>query len=327
MAHPDNKIGVVVIGRNEGERLIACLTSLLKDSRAIVYVDSGSTDNSVTEAQKLGVEVVNLDLQQPFTAARARNAGFARLNALYPDLQYVQFVDGDCELFPNWLAEAFAFLESNNPVAIACGRRRERYPDQSIYNYQCDIEWNTPVGETKACGGDFLARKTAFAAVEGFRDSLIAGEEPELCLRLRKQGFKIWRLDADMTWHDAAILRFGQWWRRSVRTGYAFAEGAYLHGGRPERHWVAEAKRATIWGIILPEFIVLFLGLEPLFSLLLFMLYPLQWLRLSYKYRDNLKNYSYALLMVLSKFAEGWGIIKFVVNLVLNRSGRLIEYK
>src|SRR5215475_7559873 len=78
--------GVVAIGRNEGDRLVRCLRSLTKASK-IIYVDSGSSDNSVREARSLGADVVELDPTTPFTAARARNAGFERLRQLAPDLQ------------------------------------------------------------------------------------------------------------------------------------------------------------------------------------------------------------------------------------------------
>src|SRR3990167_5804095 len=219
-------IGVVVIGRNEVERLERCLASLVGAAGKIVYVDSGSTDASVPMAQGLGVEVVALDMSRPFTAARARNEGFACLQRLQPDIHFVQFVDGDCEVVDDWLAKAQAFLCEHPAVAVVCGRRRERFPQRSIYNRMCDLEWDTPVGEAKACGGDALMRADAFAAVKGFRADLIAGEEPELCVRLRAIGWKVWRLGEEMTLHDAAMTHFSQWWQRTLRGGHAFAEGA-----------------------------------------------------------------------------------------------------
>ena len=196
----------------------------------------GSTDGSVLEARSLGVDVVELDARTPFTAARARNDGFERLCQVAPKLPYVQFVDGDCEVVAGWLDKAVAFLDLHRDVAVVCGRRRERYPARSIYNRLCDLEWDTPVGEAKACGGDALMRAEAFEKVDHFRADLIAGEEPELCLRLRQAGWRIWRLDYEMTLHDAAITRFSQWWSRTLRGGYAFANGAYLHSAAPERH-------------------------------------------------------------------------------------------
>ena len=243
-AGPRGLPGVVAIGRNEGDRLVGCLASVAGRSGPVVYVDSGSTDGSVEAADRLGASVVALDLALPFTAARARNAGLARLLEVDPDLEFVQFVDGDCEVVAGWLERAEAALMADPGLAVVCGRRRERHPEASIYNRLCDLEWDTPVGPAKACGGDALMRVGALRQVGGFDPSLIAGEEPELCVRLRREGWRIERIDAEMTLHDAAMTRFVQWWKRSVRAGHAFAEGAAKHGRPPERHWAREARGA-----------------------------------------------------------------------------------
>lgn len=184
-------------------------------------------------------------MAQPFTAARARNAGIAQLPE---NVELVQFLDGDCVLQEGWLAQAQAFLTARQDVAVVCGRRREMYPQVSVYNQLIDGEWDTPIGEARACGGDALMRVDALRAVGGYRDDLVAGEEPEMCLRMRQAGWTIWRLDAEMTAHDAQITRISQWWKRTKRAGHAFAEGAALHGAPPERHWVSETRRALIWG-------------------------------------------------------------------------------
>ena len=220
-------VDAIVIGRNEGARLLACLASLRGQVRRVIYVDSGSVDGSVPAARGLGAEVLALDLAQPFTAARARNAGLGALIADPPE--FVQFVDGDCVLDAGWIATGLAGFAAHPRAVVVCGRRRERFPKVSIYNRLADLEWATPVGQADACGGDALMRFDAVQAVAGYRAGLIAGEEPELCLRLRRAGGEVWRLDAEMTLHDAALLRFGQWWRRSVRAGHAFAEGAPHH--------------------------------------------------------------------------------------------------
>lgn len=329
MAQPT--IDAVVIGRNEGARLRACLASLQGCVDALIYVDSGSTDGSPDLARAMGATVVDLDLSQPFTAARARNAGLAECTA---DL--VQFVDGDCTVVPGWIQTAAQFLTDTPRAAVVCGRRREVAPDVSVFNRLCDIEWNTPVGKTKACGGDALMRCAPLQAVDGFREDLIAGEEPELCIRLRAAGWEIWRLDAEMTRHDAALVRFRQWWMRSKRAGHAFAQGAWLHGRGPDRHWVKETRRALIWGAGLPALIVLvalvalvaliapFGPLTCIFPwvLLALLVYPLQFLRLARK-----GDPAWAFFTVLGKVPEALGVLQFYRAALRGKRNRLIEYK
>lgn len=321
-------IGVVVIGRNEGERLRRCLESVRLDAHCTVYVDSGSSDASVALARDLGVQVLELDMRQPFTAARARNAGFARLMDIAPTVEFVQFVDGDCEVVPGWMARAAAFLAAWSEVAVVCGRRRERFPQRSVFNRLCDLEWDTPCGEAKACGGDALMRRDAYAAAGGYRDDLIAGEEPELCVRLRAAGWRIWRLDAEMTLHDAAMTRFGQWWKRTLRGGYAFAEGSLLHGAPPERHWVAESRRAWLWGLGIPLLALLAIPLIGEYAAVPLLAYPLQWLRLATK-RDGPADYRglRALFLILSKFPEALGQLTYFYRRLIGARRRLIEYK
>ncbi|RWU21404.1 glycosyl transferase [Pseudomonas alkylphenolica] len=321
-------IGVVVIGRNEGQRLERCLASVVGAADVVVYVDSGSTDGSAQRARERGVQVLALDMTRPFTAARARNEGFACLQRALPDLRYVQFVDGDCEVVDGWLATAQAFLAAHPEVAVVCGRRRERFPHRSVYNLLCDLEWDTPVGEAKACGGDALMRADAFAAVSGFRPGLIAGEEPELCVRLRAGGWKVWRLAQEMTLHDAAITRFSQWWQRSLRAGYAFAEGAALHGAAPEHHWQRESRRAWTWGLGVPLAIVLASTLLGGWALLLLLIYPLQAIRLARRgARSARENWLQAVFLVLGKFPEMLGQVKFLLNRFGAGKTALIEYK
>lgn len=323
------KIGVIVIGRNEGERLRRCLISVGREAGKVVYVDSGSTDDSVEMARNMGAEVVCLDMNLPFTAARARNAGFRRLREISPNLLYVQFIDGDCVLMPEWMHKAVDFMDAHLDVAIVCGRLRERFPEQSIYNLLCDIEWDTPVGDTKACGGIAMVRTNAFENLQGFQESLIAGEEPELCVRLRGQGWKVWRLEEEMALHDVAMTKFRQWWRRAMRGGYAFAEGAYLHGSSPERHWVKESRRAWVWGLLIPIFGLLLASVSWVYGLMIPMAYFLQLFRLALrnKRQRSLHPWTIAFFMVLGKFPEMLGQAKFHYQRLVGRSSKLIEYK
>lgn len=325
---PPCETGVVAIGRNEGERLRRCLASVRRAGLPCVYVDSGSTDDSVAIAQSAGATVLHLDMAQPFTAARARNAGWRALRQQVPGLRFVQFVDGDCELREGWLQGALDFLDTHPQVAVVAGRRRERAPEASRYNQFCDIEWDTPVGEARAVGGDAMFRVQPLVAAGGYRDSLIAGEEPELCVRLRARGWKVWRLPLEMTWHDAGMSRWSQWWRRNVRSGHAFAEGAALHGQPPERHFVAETRRAVLWGAGLPLLTLAGALLHPAL-LLLALAYPLQMLRLGARLARTAcpLPWQHGAFLVLGRFPEARGVATYVWGRLRRHGSKIIEYK
>ncbi|MBJ2152325.1 glycosyltransferase family 2 protein [Paracoccus sp. IB05] len=326
-ARPGPVVDAVVIGRNEGGRLAACLASLKGQVRRLVYVDSGSTDGSQALARGAGAIVVGLDLSRPFTAARARNAGVLALVVEGAEPDYVQFVDGDCEVVPGWVARGLQGFRDHPGAVVICGRRRERHPETSVYNRLCDREWNTPVGEALACGGDALMRLRDFQSVRGFREDLIAGEEPELCQRLRRAGGHIWRIEAGMTLHDAAMTQVSQWWRRTKRAGYAFAEGAALHGRGPDRHWRRETARALFWGAILPLVVGLAGLIHPAFWLMA-LIWPLQMLRLAWAWRrEGRLGAEAAIFTVLGKFPEALGVIGYLRDLARGRKRGLIEYK
>lgn len=327
-----NDVGLVAIGRNEGERLRRCLTSAGGLGGALVYVDSGSNDGSVDLARSLGADVVELDLTKPFTAARARNAGFDRLLANVPGVRYVQFIDGDCELAQGWLSRAREELEARPRAAVVCGRRRERRPGDSIYNRLADLEWDTPIGEAKACGGDAMMRVEALRDVGGYDPSLIAGEEPELCVRIRGAGWTVHRVDAEMTLHDMAMTRFSQWWRRTARAGHAFAEGAAMHGKPPERHFARETQRIIVWGLVFPLIALILAWPTRGLSLIgLAVVYALQMTRIYGRHRRDgvlpADARALAFFTVVGKIAEVQGALRYWLGRASGRRSRVIEYR
>jgi hypothetical protein len=196
----------------------------------------------------------------------------------------------------------------------------------------CDIEWNTPIGDAAECGGDSMMRLEYFQAVQGFNETLIAGEEPELCLRLREKGWKIERIDAEMTLHDAAMTHFNQWWRREKRTGYAFAEGAALFGHTPEKFRVRNARRNWFWGLIIPLLAIAPAWWSRGWSLVLLLEFPIQWLRLYRHCRRDKKldapdSRLYSTLCLFAKIPQVAGQIKNLLARLTRQPSKLIEYK
>lgn len=319
-------IAAVVIGRNEGARLIGCLRSLAGQGARLVYVDSGSTDDSVAEARKLGAVVVELDQSVPFTAARGRNAGFDALRGA--DLpRFVQFIDGDCRVEPGWLNAAREALKSNPDLAIVTGWRREMHPDHSVYNAMCDFEWHRPAGEIDTCGGDMMVRSTAFEQVGGFDPLVIAAEDDEFCIRIRSTGGKIQRLPHVMTHHDAAMTRFSQWWKRAERAGHGFAQVGAMH----PPHFQRETRRVLFYGGVLPLLALLGLWFACWLVIVVAAVYALSYVRTARGLRREglarSKALHHALFLSLSKFPNLIGMIRFYWRRLCGSRMRLIEYK
>lgn len=330
-------IGIVAIGRNEGKRFQQCLATL-PDHLPVVYVDSGSIDDSVSHALAAGVQVVHLSRGVGFTAARARNMGWRALLEKYPELEFIQFLDGDCALNPQWLISALAVTESKKRLGAVFGRLTERFPEHSIYNAMCDREWDVPVGEVRSCGGNALIRVDALVQTGGYNDSLIAGEEPDLCLRMRAKGWLIHRIPPNMATHDAAILSFGSWWKRSRRAGHAYAEHVAIHGRFADPDWKRAVASMIFWGVLLPVAITLgaILGLVSnsgwgLISLGVGLMYIFQIIRISHRgvARGLSKKVAYqeAVLLMIAKFAHFAGTTSFLFGRLRGIQSAIMEYK
>lgn len=318
------EVGIVAIGRNEGERLKACLASL--PEVPVVYVDSGSSDGSVGVAQTYGADVVELSRDRPFTAARARREGYERLMATH-NPTFIQFIDGDCLMVEGWLPSAVEAIKSDDDIGIVTGWRRELHPEASLYNDLCQHEWNRPAGDILTCGGDMLVRRSVIEKAGPFDDTVIAAEDDEFCVRVRKSGWKIQRIPLEMTRHDAAMHRFGQWWQRAVRSGHGFAQVGYMH----PPYFARELKRVALYGVFIPIFIVVCLIAAPMVSLLGVFAYLYNYIRtVSGLKVEGLSSYRasrQAVLITLSKLPNAIGFVEFHRRRIFGKKMQIIEYK
>ena len=320
-------VGAVVIGRNEGARLKRCLNSLLPQVSHVVYVDSGSQDDSVAFAQSVGAIVVQLDTATPFTAARARNEGFEALMEL-ADFEFVQFIDGDCGVTAGWIAKASAHLQNDPSLGLVTGWRSEIYPDNSIYNALCDVEWHRPAGMIKACGGDMMVRAAAFDDAGGFDPTVIAAEDDEFCQRLALVNWKLERIPESMSEHDANMLHFSEWWKRAERSGHGFAQVGDLHKG----YFSLERKRVLVFGGVLPLLALFGLFFSWFLLLMVVTAYAASFGRTILGLKENgiMERpllYQLAGLLSLSKIPNMIGMIRYYWRKHMGRDMRLIEYK
>lgn len=241
-------VSVVIIGRNEGKRLTKCIQSVRSadwdgHSYELIYVDSNSSDGSLRNAKELGAKVAKLDDPSP-SAGKARNLGWKMAAA-----PIVMFLDGDTQLHPNFVIKGLLALEDKELCAVF-GRLKEVHPEKSIYIRVMDLDWVFPLGKTLFFGGNVLVRRCAIAAVDGFDPTLKAGEEPEMCARLRADGWNIEHIDVPMARHDLAITTFKAYWLRAYRSGIAYAEVAERMRLRGDPLWQHDAKRDFRHGLL-----------------------------------------------------------------------------
>jgi len=319
-------IAIIAIGRNEGERLRRGLASISGRGLCVVYVDSGSTDDSVDIAKAAGARIVELDMSIPFSAARARNAGADVALSLTPQPRYLQFIDGDCAISEGWLATAHDFLETHPDVVLVTGWREEIERDATVYNAMCDVEWHRPPGEIEECGGDLMVRSASHVAIKGYNPTVIAGEDIDYCLRLGTEGRRI-LLPQSMTQHDVAMTRFGQWWRRAVRAGHSYAHIADMYPGRSRR----EILRAVVYAFVLPIAAIICLLIWPLAIVGVAALYGVSYLKTARGLIANGQNpaeaFHHSLFLSIAKFPNFIGITTFYRRKLRKSDMTIIEYK
>ena len=327
------RISVVVIGRNEGDRLIRCLQSIRQvafpeNEIELIYVDSQSTDHSPEHATRFGAKVLVVKPERP-TAAWGRNAGWRAASA-----PYVLFLDGDTILHPDFLKKALP--EFQNPeIAVVWGHRREINQKGSIYNRVLDLEWIYPIGSSDFCGGDALMRRKVLEEMGGYDEHLIAGEEPELCRRMRGAGYVVKHIDQPMTGHDLAMTSFSQYWKRAYRTGHAYAEIAWRFRKTSNPVWMPELKHNFMHGGFM-------LGLGGLslsgafmvsywFMALPWILMVLLAARTARRYRWRTQHvylgFLYGLHSHFQKIPIFLGQAQFFINRLRGKKNHLIEYK
>ena len=325
-----NNVGVVVIGRNEGQRLRLCLASVCSQVEEVMYVDSASTDGSAELAEAMGVPVLRL-VDGRFTASRGRQAGMETMLQRRPNLQYVQFLDGDCVLEAGWLPAATPYLDGHPRVGGVSGRRREERCEELFYSRLLDIDWDLAPGDAPHVGGDSLMRVESLAQVGGWSTELIAGEDPDISFRMRDLGWKIARLGLPMTVHDANMTRFREYWRRAIRSGHAYAEVGWRHRHGSGWSWLKHTLGIVAYGAVLPVAGILCAFLFWPASLLVILIYVrMLAVMISFCRRKGSTwrlSIAYAALNLVCKFASFVGVARYWVGRASGREGRLIEYK
>lgn len=323
---PAPALGVVVIGKNEGQQLLRALGSIGPRAAAVVYADSASTDDSVALVREHfpAVRVVQLDATRPLSPARGRNEGMAELRRALPDVALVQFLDGDCDLCPGWLEGASTYLEEHAEVGIVCGRLRERHRERNRFHRLADMEWAQPAGDIDDLGGIMMVRTRTWDDVDGQNADIPAAEEREFCRRALARGWRARRLPEDMALHDIDMEELSEWWTRMTRMGHSWAQGLWIYRDRYHLRHVASL---AVWGALIPALAVV--GALPTLGVSFTLLFPYRrlWRRMVVEREaqgdrpDDARLYATA--MLAAKLAGTVGVARFFLRtLPAGRGGR-----
>ena len=157
---------------------------------------------------------------------------------------------------------------------------------------------------------------------------MICGEEPEMCVRLRRKGWRIWRINTNMTIHDAAWTGSGNGGNAPCAVDSAMHRARTSMECRPSVTGCLEYRRTWMWGLVIP-YVILLLSITVSWKMLALLgLYPLQMIRLAINGRHSAgENWRRAVFLVLGKFPEMLGQVQFMRDRFLRVQSRLIEYK
>ena len=202
-------LDVIIIGKNESRVLQRTLISVIKASEVfekkfnskpnIIYIDSNSTDNSVSIAKNEGISCKVI--KGKTSPAIGRIEGVEQTNS-----KYIFFLDGDTEVELNWLAKGVEFLEQNEDIAGVGGRLVF-----NIYNAENEIIWqNNNYRNNKrpieniydGVGGTFLYKRKPYLESGGFSTNYRNTEEFDLMLKIVAKGHLVKRINIPMAIHN-----------------------------------------------------------------------------------------------------------------------------
>jgi glycosyltransferase involved in cell wall biosynthesis len=219
-------ISIVVIGLNEADNLPNTFNAILnmnypQDKLDLIYVDSGSTDNSVEIAKNYSYRV----FVEPNYPSSGRNRNRGLLEARY---EIVHFLDGDVEIDQDYFKNIVSLFEEKNAQAIVGQLEAQRPSLLYRFAQMSNISKKEGYINSTSTGGTYL--RTPLLMVNGYDERIRRGQEVELGERFRKEGFKIWCTKSKLGCHNFAIKSVSELLEKDYSRGYHYAVVARLDG-------------------------------------------------------------------------------------------------
>lgn len=211
----------IIIPNFNGEKFLEnCLNSVFTNTKVsfeVLVVEGGSTDQSLKLLQsKFGKrkKIKIIDVKKNLGPSKKRNLGAQQAQG-----KYLVFLDSDTVVDKDWLIKTISFLEKNQTIGAGqlkiLKMNRKEYFDSagellSPWGFlaerardakdvgQFDKVENIFSGKTAA----MIIKKDVFEKAGGFdKDYFMYWEEPDLCWRIWKSGYRIVFLPQGKIWH------------------------------------------------------------------------------------------------------------------------------
>lgn len=188
-------ISIIIPTLNEekvlGQTIATIRAGMGKLEYEVIVSDGGSNDRTVDIARKNADKVEVYKGKTPQTIAHGRNAGAKRASG-----EYLVFLDADVTI-PNpysFFIRAISIFKQKNGLGGLTGGIRvtpenESFGDKAVFSLLNIFHFaaNNWVHIGRAAGEFQMVRKSAFEAVGGFREDLVASEDYDFFSRLAKQ--------------------------------------------------------------------------------------------------------------------------------------------
>ncbi len=234
-------LSVVIVSYNTADLIGSCLSSLEASrnvSMEIFVVDNASQDDSA--------DIIRDRFPRVKLAVNKENKGFAAANNKVLNQcrgHFILFLNPDTTVMADTLEKALDFMRNNTHIGLAGAKILN--PDGTLqesisFRYPGEKYTRGDLPRIKgdiACvlGAAMLARREIIEAIGGFdEDFFLYGEDEDICLRIRKNGWMIGYIE------EAVVIHLGgqserqtlsaEKWRKKVRAEYLF----YAKHYRPE---------------------------------------------------------------------------------------------
>ena len=176
----------------------------------VILIDSQSSDNTCSIAEKFPVKIIKLD--KP-SIPKAYNTGVHTANG-----KYIFIINGDSTVSKTFLKKAVNILDTNTRTAIVSGTRKQLITDNIVTSlYQFRFLRLDKLGDISSIGGNYLFDKKNYKHCIGTLDeNQVANEEKLISKCFKKAGLNIIRIREVVMIHMEDNISINTYWKKHL---------------------------------------------------------------------------------------------------------------